>query len=188
MTVYGHPRPHSPDAVGVRTDETERTVDLHPSCVSTRDPWPQAEFLAWLDSTKRRLSLPSDYAMAKHFGIGHTLISGWRNDRQRPSIDTLTRMAAVLGEDPRSLWVLAGQADAAGVGLTDDDMAATRRTAERPQEVDDLLSAYFDPRMTEQDRADVRRQVRLMALGILTDLDQRERASTGAPERRRRTG
>lgn len=188
MTVYGHPRPHSPDVDGVRTDETDKTVDLHSSCVSTRDPWPRDEFLQWLEATKRRLNLPSDYALARHFGIGHTLISGWRNDRQRPSVDTLTRMAAVLGEDPRSLWVLAGQADAAGVGLTAEDVAATRRTAERPQEFDDLLNAYFDQRMTDQDRADVRRQIKLLALGILTDLQQREHAGTGQPERRKKAG
>jgi transcriptional regulator with XRE-family HTH domain len=188
MTVYGRPRSPSSDADRVHTDETGDTVDLHSSCVSTRNPWPRDEFLAWLDATKRRLNLPSDYAFARYVGIGHTLISGWRNDRQRPSVDTLTRMAEALGEDPRALWVLAGQADAANVGLTDEQLAATRRTAERPQEFDDLLSAYFDERMTEQDRADVRRQMQLLTLGILTDLGQREHTRSGAPERRRRVG
>lgn len=188
MTVYGRPRSFSSVADGAHTDETEPTVELHSSCVPTRDPWPRDEFLAWFDATKRRLDLSSDYAASKFFNIGHTLISGWRNDRQRPSVDTLTRMASVLGEDPRSLWVLAGQADAAGVGLTGDDMAATRRAADRPQEFDDLMTAYFDSRMTDQDRADVRRQIKLLALGILTDLQQRERARAGQPERRKRTG
>lgn len=188
MTVYGRPRSLSSVVDCVQTDETEDTLELHSSCVSTRSPWPRDGFLEWLDATKRRLNLPSDYAFARHIGIGHTLISGWRNDRQRPSIETLSRMAEALGEDPRTLWVLAGLADAAGVGLTDDQLAATRRTAERPQEFDDLLVAYFDERMTEQDRAQVRRQVQLLALGILTDLGQREHTQTGAPERRRRVG
>jgi transcriptional regulator with XRE-family HTH domain len=188
MTVYGRPRSSSSVVDGVHTDETDKTVELHSSCVSTREPWPQDEFLQWLEAVKRRLGLPSDYALAQHLGIGHTLISGWKNGRQRPSVETLTRMATVLDEDPRSLWVLAGQADAAGVGLTADDIAATRRTADRPQEFDDVLTAYFDPRMTEQDRADVRRQMRLLALGILTDLGDRQQAASGQPERRRKTG
>jgi transcriptional regulator with XRE-family HTH domain len=188
MTLYGRPQLSPLPVDGVRTDETDQTVDLHSSCVSTRDPWPRDEVLAWFDATKRRLNLTSDYAASKYFGIGHTLISGWRNDRQRPSVDTLTRMAAVLEEDPRSLWVLAGQADAAGVGLTADAMEATRRAADRPQEFDDLLNAYFDPRMTDQDRTDVRRQVKLLALGILTDLEQREHGREARPTVRKRAG
>lgn len=188
MTVYGRSRSLSSAADGAQTDETEKTAELHSSCVPTRDPWPRDEFLQWFDATKRRLNLPSDNAAAKHFGIGHTLISGWRNDRQRPSIETLTRMASILEEDPRSLWVLAGQADAVGVGLTVDDLAATRRAAEMPAEFSNLLNAYFDARMTERDRTDVRRQIQLLTLGILTDLQQREQPATAQPDRRRRTG
>ena len=124
-------------AVRVRADKTARVSAGHHASVPTQTSWPKANFLQWLDELKDSLGLPSDLQLAQHLGIGHTLISGWRNGRQRPSQGTLTTIAGRTGDDPRQLWVLAGVATAAEVGLE-----GTRVPEPLPKEINDLIALY----------------------------------------------
>lgn len=121
----------------VRTNKTDQDLNGHSGRVPTRTDWPQATFLKWLDQLKDSLGLPSDLQLAQHLGIGHTLISGWRNGRQRPSTGTLTAIASATGEDPRHLWVLAGVATAQEVGL-----AGRPAPDPLPREITDLIALY----------------------------------------------
>lgn len=119
------------------TRETGKTRTRHSAYVSTSSEWPQRQFLAWLDELKERLDVPSDYQLAQRLGIGHTLISGWRNGRQRPSIGTLTAIATATGDDARRLWVLAGAVPADNVGLSQQPAPEPL-----PREIEDLIALY----------------------------------------------
>lgn len=70
--------------------------------------WNRDEFLAWLDLAKARARIRSDLELAERAGISHTSISGWRNNRQRPSLDSLEAIARVFEVPARELWVRAG--------------------------------------------------------------------------------
>lgn len=122
---------------GARANKTAHPYRVDPFRVPTRTDWPQGAFLRWLDELKESLGLPSDLQLAQHLGIGHTLISGWRNGRQRPSQGTLTTIAAATGDDPRRLWVLAGIATPQEVGL-----AGAKPPEPLPQEINDLIALY----------------------------------------------
>lgn len=174
MTVAGHHQLARRTLVGVRTDETLQLVQEQTACVPTRSDWPRDEFLAWLDETKARLGIRSDYQLAQHFDIGHTLISGWRNGRQRPSIPTLSQIASVLGEDARKLWVLAGTVDAADVGLAEAAPPVVRRAL--PEELQNLIATYFDERLDERDREAIRRHVRILDQTVRSELAARPEA------------
>jgi transcriptional regulator with XRE-family HTH domain len=163
--------------------ETEGRQTCQPVCVPKQDSWPYAEFIAWLDSVKTQRKLTSDLQLAQFFGINHSLISGWRNRRQRPSIETLTGIANTLGIDPRPLWVLAGQANAADLGLNEDATEELTRDARRPAEFDELLAVYEDPRMTDEDQAFVLRQLHGITLSIEAELNARD-GSADTPARR----
>jgi transcriptional regulator with XRE-family HTH domain len=152
---------------------------MHDMCVDARSDWPQHEFLKWLDAVRDQLGLPSDLQLSQHIGVGHTLISGWRNGRQRPSVKSLNIIAAKLGEDPRKLWVLAGLAHATDTGLLGDQPTAGVMYG-MPEEMRDLMAVYRDPRMTDDDRAATRRAIAMIAAGVRSDLDARElRRSVG---------
>lgn len=178
MTVHDLHRPSLIAVGGARTGETSPPSVLDHVCVGTRNDWPQAEFVAWLDGVRRQLGLPSDYQLARHLGISHTLISGWRGGRQQPSMQTLSSMAAVLEEDPRRLWVLAGHANAIDVGLLDDDATPRMPAPELPDEIVDLIQVYGDERMTDDDRSAVRGWVATLVRGIRADLNERAKKTT----------
>lgn len=184
MTVGDLQRPTTTRSVGLRTDETDRALRAQDTCVPTRGDWPQEAFAAWLDDTKKRLGLRSDYQLAEHFDIGHTLISGWRNGRQRPSIPTLSRIAAVLQEDPRRLWVLAGAASPADVGLSDAAPPVVQPAL--PEELQQLIATYFDERLDDRDREAILRHVRILEQTVQADLVAREERDRQVG--RRRTG
>lgn len=176
MTIAELPGPVLTDLVRVRTRETRPPRVLDDACVPTRSDWPQDEFLAWLDAYKRRKRIRSDYQLAAHLGIGHTLISGWRNGRQKPSIETLNRVAAVTGDDPRELWVLAGAANASDVGLLGERQLQTG--PDLPVEFEELIALYGSAELTDADRAAVLRHVDLLRQGILADLERRRDGQT----------
>lgn len=144
-------------------------------CVPTRTEWPQHDFLDWLDATKRRLGLHRDAHLADHLGIGHTLISNWRSNKQRPSMETLNKIAAVLHEDPRRLWVLAGWTNAVDVGLLADDTATVEPPL--PDEVEQLIQLLRDERLDDDDRRYFLRAVRGVCEGVLADLSRRGQAA-----------
>jgi transcriptional regulator with XRE-family HTH domain len=150
-------------------------------CVPTPRPWPREEFVAWLDAVKARLGLEKDAHLAEYFGIGHTLISNWRSGKQRPSMATLSTMAAALKEDPRELWVLAGWYNAVDLGLVEVDAPTGGGP---PVELRRLAEVYDDPRMDDEDRAAMLNAVRMVYLGVLADLDQRDRRESSHPGRR----
>jgi transcriptional regulator with XRE-family HTH domain len=182
MTVLAHQNLPVIQLGGARTRETGPPTVIHHSCVPTRSDWPQDEFLAWFDAAKAGAGLKSDYQFAQYLDIGHTLISGWRNSRQRPSVETLSKIAAKLGEDPRRLWVLVGAVKAADIGLDESERLVVRPPL--PQELQDLITAYLDERLDERDREAIRRHVRILTQSIHGDLEARQRETT----KPRRTG
>lgn len=54
----------------------------------------------WLDAAKLRLDLPSDYALAKAFGVSRQAISLWRSGRQPLPDEMCLRVAEVVDADP----------------------------------------------------------------------------------------
>jgi transcriptional regulator with XRE-family HTH domain len=101
--------------------------------------------MSWLDQVKARLGMVSDYQFAQHVGIGATVINGWRNGRTRPSLAKLTTLAAAIGEDPRTLWALAGLEgmEAQGSPLIEDPL---------PKPVVELIALYRRLDAKGQDR------------------------------------
>lgn len=184
MTISALPRPALSDLDRACTRETQPPRILNDACVATRSDWPQDDFLAWLDGVKQRKGLRSDYQLAQYFSIGHTLISGWRNGRQRPSIETLNKIAAKTGDDPRELWVLAGAANASDVGLVGDERHL-KVWPDLPPQFERLLATFFSDKLTNDDRKAVLRYVDLLNQGILADLQRRTDEQTN---RRRRAG
>lgn len=183
MTVLVHPDALLDCLVGLRTHKRDRTVLPHDVCVRTRGDWPQEDFLRWLDAVCAQLNLGSDNQLASHLGIGHTLISGWRHGRQRPSIQTLNQIAQVLGEDPRRLWVLAGIFNPLDIGLMDES-AAPSLQADLPSEIHDLIALFRDDSLAEVDREALRQHVAFLVAGVRAKLpDASDRTS-----RRRRAG
>lgn len=168
MTVVALDDPPSTVPVGLYTDRTNGSPSSDDVCVSTRPDWPQQEFLAWFDATKQRLGISSDNQMAVYLGIGHTLISGWRNNRQRPSFETLNLIARVLEIDPRHLWVLVGLVSPGEVGLLDDDQPA--RPLELPPAVVELLDLLEDPRLDAAARDQLLGTVRVLVAGTRAGL------------------
>lgn len=167
-----------PGTLGVRV-HTDVTIDAQLGqdlCVPTRSDWPQVEFVAWLDATKARLGYEKDAHLAEHFGIGHTLISNWRSGKQRPSMATLSTVAAALKEDPRELWVLAGWYSAVDLGLVKDEQLVDDGL---PTEIRRLVEVYGDPRMDDEDRVAMLRAVRMVYQGVLADLRDRPPAMPG---------
>ncbi len=181
MAVHTSPYPHRSVAVCASTDKTIDAVGAQDVRVSTRSDWPQAAFIGWLDGIKVRRQIRSDNKLAERWGIGHTLISGWRNGKQRPSIDTLNRIASAEEMDPRALWVLAGAANAIDVGLVGDD--PLRGSAAMPTEFAELLETYESDELTDTDREYVRHHVRMLNIGVLADLATRRKEREQPPGR-----
>jgi transcriptional regulator with XRE-family HTH domain len=181
MTAVDLDDPPSTVAVGAYTDRTSGLASSDDDCVPTRPDWPQQEFLAWLDATKRRLGIVSDNQLAMHLGIGHTLISGWRNNRQRPSFETLNLIAHVLGDDPRPLWVLAGLVTPGEVGLLDD--VQPTQPIELPAAVVELLDLLDDPRLDAGAREQLLGTVRVLVAGTQAGLSGEPPARVVSPRR-----
>jgi transcriptional regulator with XRE-family HTH domain len=188
MTVIDHPQPKPINFACLPTSKTINALVRNDDCVPTsKDPWPQDEFLAWLDAIRdRKLKVSNDLQLAGRLGIGHSLISNWRNGRQRPSMDTLTKVARAVGEDPRRLWVLAGVADASDVGLDNDSPPAVQRQI--PVELEQLADALDDPRLDKRDHADALGAVRLIAAGMRAAAAQRDKPQPGSGPSPRRAG
>lgn len=197
MSVLDLAEPITAPLDRVYTPETPDTVSPQDGRVATRTDWPQEEFLRWWDATKARLVAEgkikaragepaSDYRMSDYLGLNHTLISGWRGGRSKPSVETLLLIAPILKEDPRELLVLAGWVSAISVGLLDDDVTPGIGRPDLPQEFLDLLSAYWNPELTDEDREIIRRHVSLLAQGVLADLAARHgprRNGSNGPDR-----
>lgn len=190
MTAATQERPLLVAIDGARTTETGGIPAGQDVCVPTRPDWPKAEFFDWFDAVKRQLGITSDNQMAMHLGIGHTVISGWRNDRQRPSFETLNLIAGVLGMDPRPLWVLAGLVTPGEVGLLGDDQAA--RPVTYPAEVVELLELLADPRLDAAARDQLLGTVRVLVAGTRAGLSGSAPTKKGLtnshPSRPRRVG
>lgn len=181
--------PTSTVPVGAHTDRTHAPPTSDDVCVATRPDWPQEEFLAWLTATKRRLQIASDNQLATHLGIGHTLISGWKNNKQRPSFETLIQIAGVLDMDARQLWVLAGLVTPGQVGLLDEDQLT--RAPELPAAVVELLDLLGDPRLDDAAREQLLGTVRVLVAGTragLTGGTVRQTGPVRRSDRGRKTG
>lgn len=173
MTVSTFRHPASPGTVRARTDKTRRPPGRNDACVPTqptrpqRPEWPLEDFFRWFDATKDRLELGSDNQAAAYLGIGHTLISGWRNNRQRPSFESLNQIGRVLEMDPRHLWVLAGLVTPGEVGLLEEDQP-TRLAL--PAAVVELLDLLQDPRLDDAAREQLLGTVRVLVAGTKAGL------------------
>lgn len=171
MTMSESRTPPTGAIVRARAGETLSVVGGNDA--SMRSDWPQEDFLAWLDGLKAQLGLPSDYQLASHLGIPHTLISGWRSGRQRPSLETLIKIAPRVGEDPRRLWVLAGHVNAVDVGLLAED-AAPRIDLNLPDELVEAIALYRRPDLTKEDEARFKWGLRNFTQGFLAELASRQ--------------
>lgn len=84
----------------------------HPVHVSTGTEWPHVVFMAWLDSLKEALDIPSDVQLAARAGMASpSVISGWRNGRTQPSRGNLRKIAKLAGEPPMTVFRRAGLVD-----------------------------------------------------------------------------
>lgn len=54
----------------------------------------------WLDAVKARLSLPSDYALAKELGVTRHAVSGWRNGHKTFNEEMCLQIAEILDVSP----------------------------------------------------------------------------------------
>lgn len=168
MTTAALDYPRSSGTVGVYADRTNGPPSSDDDCVPTRPDWPQQDFLAWLDATKKAHGIKSDNQLALHWGIGHTLISGWKSNKQRPSIETLIQIASVENMDVRHLWVLAGIVSPGEVGLLDDTQPP--QPIELPAAVVELLDLLDDPRLDHAAREQLLGTVRVLVAGHRAEL------------------
>lgn len=58
----------------------------------------------YLDAAKAKLGLPSDYALAKHLGLTHVTVMGYRNGRSALGIETAIKIGEILGIDSHIVY------------------------------------------------------------------------------------
>lgn len=92
--------------------------------VRKRSDWRRVEFFRWLDATKVKAGYPHDAALSKATGVSQSTLSNWRNGKQRPTNDNLTKIANGLGVEPLWVWQLAGLVPAGAEPTTTEADAA----------------------------------------------------------------
>jgi DNA-binding XRE family transcriptional regulator len=58
----------------------------------------------YLDEVRRKLDLPSDYAVAKVLGVTRESVSGWRNNKSPFGIETAMKIGEILGIDGHAIY------------------------------------------------------------------------------------
>lgn len=58
----------------------------------------------YLDEVRRKLDLPSDYAIAKVLGVTRESVSGWRNHKSPFGIETAMKIGEILGVDGHAVY------------------------------------------------------------------------------------
>jgi DNA-binding XRE family transcriptional regulator len=58
----------------------------------------------YLDAIRRRLDLPSDYAIAKVLGVTKESVSGWRNGKSPFGIETAMKIGEILQLDGHAVY------------------------------------------------------------------------------------
>jgi hypothetical protein len=58
----------------------------------------------YLDAVKVKHGLPSDYALAKVIGVGHTTIIAYRGGRSAMGIETSLKVGELLGVDGHTVY------------------------------------------------------------------------------------
>lgn len=88
----------------------------------------QADFAEWLDVTMSNKGIMGR-TLAEAAGVHDSAVSRWRSGTAVPSMDSLERMADLLGVDPLRLAVTAGVITAAVAGV--DPLSMPEATARR---------------------------------------------------------
>lgn len=60
----------------------------------------------WLDASKSKMGIESDYRLAKLIEKNHSTISGWRSGKNAPDETAVNRICALSGEDPAPIIML----------------------------------------------------------------------------------
>ena len=58
----------------------------------------------YLDAVKAKLSLPSDYALAKHLGVARESVAQYRSGRSALGIETSMKVGEYLGIDGHAVY------------------------------------------------------------------------------------
>lgn len=58
----------------------------------------------YLDEVRRRLDLPSDYAIAKVLGVTRESVSGWRNGKSPFGIESAMKIGEILQIDGHAVY------------------------------------------------------------------------------------
>jgi transcriptional regulator with XRE-family HTH domain len=135
--------------------------------VRNRD-WPVEEFNKYLTARRDQAGFANDSALARAADLDPSQLSNWRNGKAQPSRRSLNKLAPVLKVARMSLWILAGIAD-------DEDVAAPPPSQfdNAPPEIIDLVTLYHDPRMTDDDRASLRKWLSYQIAGVRSELGAR---------------
>jgi DNA-binding XRE family transcriptional regulator len=58
----------------------------------------------YLDAVKKKLDIPSDYALAKVLGVTKESVSGWRLGKSCMGIETCMKVGEILNIDPHIVY------------------------------------------------------------------------------------
>lgn len=105
--------------------------------VSTKDSWPRAVFVSWLDQLMESLGVQSDTQLANRVGIANSsVISNWRRGQTQPDVGNLRKLAAAARVPAVQLYTMAGR-----IEPSDLETAAPTEPP-MPREIQDLIAAY----------------------------------------------
>lgn len=112
--------------------------------VPTKESWPHAAFIAWLDELKKSLGVSSDNQLAGRVGIASaSVVSNWRRGATQPDVGNLRKLADAAGVPAISVYALAGR-------VADDDMGEQSMEAVHPlpralRELNELYRTSDEP-------------------------------------------
>lgn len=123
-----------------------------------------------------------DYAeLSRLSGVNQSLFSRWRSGLVQPGVESLRKVATVVGVPPVKLYLAAGLTDAAELGLTGPvDFTVL------PAEIRELIALYLDERLSEDQRTYVRRTASIVTSGLRAELAKQDDSGQVRPSGRRR--
>lgn len=180
MEIQGHQAPGNrpppgPSLVRSRVTKGARMSTL----LRVSKPWPVGDFNQYLEALMAARKIVDRAELSRLAGIDQTQLSNWRHGKTSPSRQSLRKIAQVLNVPPVNLYIAAGIDSPA-----DLDLSATPDLTVLPAELRDLVDLHNSERLTEEDRAYLRRHVALLVTGLLAGINEREQAAQ--PSKRRR--
>lgn len=155
-----------------------RTVfDVSSPALPDRDPgWPVADFVAYLRKLMMNAEIGTYADLSRLTDVSETQLSRWHRGLVQPSRQSLNKLAPVLRVKPVQLHLQAGLVTADDLGQ--DIEVGTQMPL--PAAFDELADLYRSGRLTQQQRAQLVQQIRIVLLGYRAELDEL------APRRKRR--